>query len=99
MSDQSNGPVDRLRDGNLSASIWENTHEGRTVHNVQFQRSYRAADGQMQNASTFGHNDLLRLSRLAERSYERTRELREAQRQEQQPQERRTRQRDRDRER
>lgn len=99
MSDQKNGPVDKLRDGNITASIWENTHDGRSIHNVQFQRSYRGADGQMHNASTFGHNDLLRLSKLAERSYERTRELREAQRQEQPTQKRRTRQRDQGRER
>lgn len=97
MSDQKNRPVETLRDGNLKAAIWENEREDKTMQNVQFRKSYRDQDGQYRDTDSFGSNDLLRLSRLAEQSYDRIKAMREAAR-EQEPKER-SRSRDRDRDR
>ncbi|UWQ31648.1 hypothetical protein K3555_13705 [Leisingera sp. M527] len=100
--DQKTRPVETLRDGNIKASVWENTRDGKTNHNVQFRRSYRGEDGQYRDTDSFAANDLLRLSRLAEHSYDAVSRLREHQR-EGQPRDgqenRRTRGRDRDRDR
>ena len=104
MSDQKNRPAETLRDGNLKAAIWENIHEDRTTHTVQFRRAYRGSDGQLRETDTFFGNDLLRLSRLAEKSYDALGRLRDNSREqtrekarEETP--RRSRSRDRDRER
>jgi len=100
MTEKVREPDWRLRDGNLKAAGWDNEHEGRSYHNVRFTRTYRGSNGQLQENATFGQNDLLRLSKLAERAHETIRKRREAQRserpaQEQQaPEARRTRQRD-----
>ncbi|ARE41698.1 hypothetical protein RGUI_3557 [Rhodovulum sp. P5] len=94
MSNQKNRPVDTLRDGNLKASIWENTREDRTTHSVQFRRSYRDQEGQLRDTDSFFGADLLRLSRLAEQSYDRVRGLREAQHEQEPPRRSRTRDRD-----
>lgn len=85
MSDQKNRPIETLRDGALKAAIWENVREDKTMHSVQFRRSYRDQDGQIRDTDSFAGADLLRLARLAEQSYDRMRELRSASR-EQEPQ-------------
>ncbi|WP_300016426.1 hypothetical protein [uncultured Roseobacter sp.] len=69
-------PVERLRDGNIKASVWENTHEKGAHHSVTFSRSYQDKEGQYRDTQSFGQNDLLKLSRLAEKSYDAIRERR-----------------------
>jgi len=97
MSDQKNRPVETLRDGNLKASIWENVKDDKTLHSVQFRRSYRDQDGQFRDTDSFAGHDLLRLSRLAGQSYDALSRLRQEQRDG--PKAKRTRARDQDRER
>lgn len=70
MSDQKNRPVETLRDGNLKATVWENTRDEKLMHSVQFRRSYRDQEGQYRDTDSFSGNDLLRLSRLADQSYD-----------------------------
>ncbi|MEM6385294.1 MAG: hypothetical protein AAF718_03560 [Pseudomonadota bacterium] len=92
MSEQKkNHPIETLRDGNLKAAVFENARENGTQHNVSFARLYQDREGQTREAQSFSGSDLLRLSKLAERSYEAIRERRSQARQE-------TRARDRDRE-
>lgn len=99
MSDPKNRPVETLRDGSLKASIWENERENGSVHGVQFRKSYRDQEGQYRDTDSFTSNDLLRLSRLAEQSYDRIKAIREAARQQETKERPHTRDRDRDRDR
>lgn len=92
MSEPRKQPVETLRDGNLKASVWENKRDENVMHSVQFRRSYRDQEGQYRDTDSFSGSDLLRLSKLAERSYEAIRERRSQTREN-------TRQRDQDRER
>lgn len=70
------GPVERLRDGNIKASVWENERKSGPQHSVTFARSYQDKEGQYRDTQSFGPNDLLRLSRLAEKSYDAIQERR-----------------------
>ena len=98
MSDPTNRPAETLRDGNLKATIWENSHEDRVTHTVQFRRSYRGSDGQMRETDSFFGNGLLRIANLASESYKSIRDLREKDRnQSQEGAPRRSRSRDQDR--
>lgn len=76
MSDEKKRPAAQLRDGNLKAAIWENTKDDRTMHSVQFSRSYQDKDGNFRDTQSFSSQDLLRLSHLAGRAHDRVNRLR-----------------------
>lgn len=78
MSDDRKRSLETLRDGHLKAAIWENDHDGKTSHSVQFRRSYRDQDGQARDSDSFFGADLLRLAHLATQSHDRLARLREA---------------------
>jgi hypothetical protein len=62
-------PIHTEKIGALSASIWSNTtSEGRTFYSVTFERTYRAEGDDLKNASSFNHDDLLNVAKLAERA-------------------------------
>ncbi|WP_437207114.1 hypothetical protein [Planctomicrobium sp. SH664] len=62
-------PVHRIRIGNISAAIFENqTDQGTSFYNAQFQRGYRTADG-WRNTRSFGRDDLLALAKLADQTH------------------------------
>ena len=61
-------PIHTEKIGADSASIWPNpTSEGRTFYSVTFERSYRDGDA-YKSTSSFNHDDLLNLAKLAERA-------------------------------
>jgi len=64
-----NKPVQTIRHGALSASIWRQDTDKGPMFNVTFQRSYKDGDD-WRNSTTFGRNNLLLLSLLAIRAYE-----------------------------
>ena len=69
-----NQPLFKLRDGLLTATVWENiigTETGeQTRHSVEISRSY--SDGkEWKTTNSFSPTDLLKLARLAERAYDR----------------------------
>lgn len=68
--DEVKKPVETLRDGNVKAAIWENDSEKGAFHSVSFARSYRDKEGNYADANRFSGADLLKLSRLAEQSYD-----------------------------
>ena len=70
------GPADVLRDTNLKASIWRNEGESGPYYATTFSRFYRDKDGEFRESQSFVAADLLKLSRLADKAYERTGELR-----------------------
>lgn len=63
-------PIETLRDGSVKAAIWENDSEKGKFHSVTFSRTYRDKEGNYANSSRFSGADLLKLSKIAEQSYD-----------------------------
>lgn len=62
-------PVQTVRYGNIKAAIWRNMvdqgNESRPMYNVTFARSYKDGD-EWKDASSFGLDDLLTVSKIAD---------------------------------
>ena len=71
-----NQPRDILRDGNLKASIWRNEGEKGPFYSANLARVYRDDQGELRDSQSFSGGDLLRVSELARKTYDRTQELR-----------------------
>ena len=71
-----NKPVDVIRDANLKASIWRNEGDDGPFYATSFARTYRDEQGEYRDAHSFVAADLLKLSELARKAYDRTNELR-----------------------
>ncbi len=69
-----NKPVDHIRLGNISASIWRNDTDSGTIYNATFQRSYKDGDD-WKNSESFGRDDLLVLTKVADQANSRIYEL------------------------
>ena len=65
----SSQPVQKIRHGAISASIWRQETEKGPMFNVTFQRAYRDGDA-WKNSESFGRKDLLVVSLIAARAYE-----------------------------
>ncbi len=77
--DQNKGPVDTLRDGNIKATIWERKSEKGPFYSTSFARTYEDAGGQLCDTDSFSGTDVLKVSELGRRAYDRTNELRREQ--------------------
>jgi hypothetical protein len=71
-------PVETLRDGAVKAAIWKNESENGPFFNVTFARTYKNGDGKLNDTDSFSGTQLLQLARLAEKSYDRSKELTKA---------------------
>jgi hypothetical protein len=79
---ESNGPADVLRDGNIKATIWKNERENGPSYNTTFARTWQDESGAYRDSQSFSGTELLRVSELARGAYARTNELRQEHRQE-----------------
>ena len=71
-----NKPTDTLKDGLLSATIWQGTSaKGVTFYTVTLSRSYKDEKGEWHDSSSFSGAEVLQISRLASRAYDRIHEL------------------------
>lgn len=66
----SNQPTFTYRMGNLSATIWENEANERTYYRTEIVRRYTDKDGNWKTSSSFSHDELLNVAKLAERAEE-----------------------------
>jgi hypothetical protein len=57
-------PAQKLRLGLITATIWDN--DG--FYSVDLARSYKDSQGQWQATASYGHADLLNLSKLTQRA-------------------------------
>ena len=73
---ETNRPADVLRDGNLKASIWRNEGENGVTYATTIARTYRLEEGSYRESNSFAGTELLRVSELARKAYDRTNELR-----------------------
>lgn len=71
-----NPPRDVLRDGRLKSTIWRNEGEKGPFYSVNLARVYRDRQGDLRDSQSFAGADMLRVSELARKSYDRTQELR-----------------------
>jgi hypothetical protein len=62
-------PVKTLRLGRIKAAVWENSAEQRTFYNVTFARTYMDEAKQFHDTDSFGRDDLLLLSKLADQAH------------------------------
>lgn len=67
MSDQTpnNKPEETLRDQALKASIWRNESEKGPFFTTTLARTYKDAEGNLKDTSSFRSQDLLRIAELA----------------------------------
>ena len=70
MTNTTNKPEFTYRLGNLSATIWQNQTEKGTYYRTEIVRNYRDTKGTWQTSSSFGHDELLNVAKLAERAEE-----------------------------
>lgn len=73
---ESNKPVETLRDGNLKASIWRNEGENGPTFSTTFARTWRDDQGRFHDSQSYAGADMLRLGELSRTAYHRTNELR-----------------------
>jgi len=66
----SNQPITKLKDGLISATIWNNqTENGKDHYSVTLSRSYLKND-EWREAFSFSGSELLRLARLSQAAYD-----------------------------
>ena len=76
MSDN-NKPVETIRDGSLKASIFQNEGEKGTFFSTTLSRTYSDKDGRLHDTNVFSGTDLLRVSELARKAYNASRDLKQ----------------------
>jgi hypothetical protein len=63
-----NKPVFKATIGYVTVAVWRNTKEEMVMYSTEITRSYRDKDGNWQSVSSFNHDDLLNVAKLAERA-------------------------------
>lgn len=76
MDNEQNGPRETIRDGMLKSAIWRNEGENGPYYSATLSRTYKDQNGDLRDTHSFSGTELLRVSELARKSYERTQELR-----------------------
>jgi len=71
---KSKRPIEKLRSYPLQAAIWKNESDKGVFYSVTFSRSYKDGD-EYRDVDSFSGTQLLQLSHLAAKAYERTEEL------------------------
>lgn len=77
-------PVAKLRDGRLTATIWENETTDRdsgeigSFYSVEITRSFKDKNDQWQSAASYSGADLLKVANLATAAYNHLLTLRQA---------------------
>lgn len=77
MTNQRNTPALTIRDGSLKATVWKNQGEKGDFYSVQIIRTYRDEQENWHDSDRFSGSELLRVSRLAQKAYDYTADLRE----------------------
>lgn len=72
---QVKAPEETLRDGTLKSSIWRQKGDQGDFFTANFARTYRDDSGQLHDTYSFSGADILKLSELARKTYDRTNQL------------------------
>ena len=71
-------PVEKIHDGLLVAAVWKNPTEKGHFYSATIKNSYVDGDNNFHDSNNFNDVDLLRLARLANKTYDTIVELRQA---------------------
>ena len=63
-----NKPAFKASFGLLSVTVWRNEGERTTYYSADIVRNYKDAKGEWATTSSFNHDDLLNVAKLAERA-------------------------------
>ena len=74
---QGNRPVDTLWDGPLKMAIFENRNNDGVFFSTKPGRVYTDGQGHVQETNSFSHAELLRVSKLADKAYDRIGEFKQ----------------------
>ena len=74
-----NTPLETLRDGAVKITIWENQGEKGNWYSIEPGRTYTDAAGIVKTAYSFSNGDLLKLSYLLTKAYDRIVQIRSSQ--------------------
>jgi hypothetical protein len=72
-----NKPVDRIRIGKVTASIWNNPSDKGDFYSVTFERSYKDEGDAWKSSQSYRRDDLLELAKAADKAHDRILELRQ----------------------
>jgi hypothetical protein len=75
-TDQTRQPADVIRDGSLKATIWRNEGGDGPFYSTSLARTFEDREGNLRDAHSFSGSDLLKVSELARKAYDRSAELR-----------------------
>lgn len=75
-TEETRPPADVIRDGALKATIWRNEGEDGPFYSTSLARTFEDRDGNLRDAHSFSGSDLLKVSELARKAYDRSNELR-----------------------
>jgi len=70
MTKTKNQPLERLTDGSLRVSIWENDGQNGKHYSVTASRCYRDKQGQWKESHSYSRAELLQLARMLEQAYD-----------------------------
>lgn len=62
-------PIAKLRLGLIFANIWQRATDDDVFYSVSFERRYRDSQGNWQSTHSYNPDDLLLLSKLADRAH------------------------------
>jgi len=68
-------PVAKLRQGLVTATIWQRESDNGSFYSVSFERSYKDSEGQWKTTPSFNAGDLLQLAKLADQAHTQIGEL------------------------
>lgn len=77
-TEKANPPVDKVRVGLITASIWENATDKGTFYSVTFERRYRDEKGDWHSTTGFNTGDLLALAKAADLAHTKILEAQES---------------------
>ena len=75
MSEEKQKPAAVIRDGNISASIWERKNGNETYYATTYAKTYKDEHGNYQTSHSFYGSEHLKLAELSKQVYQREREL------------------------
>jgi hypothetical protein len=70
-------PIETIKDGKLSAAIWQNSGDKGLFYSVTFARVYTGEDEKPHSATSFSGSDLLKVAHLSQKAYDRCQALRD----------------------
>ena len=57
-------PIKKVKNGNVSGSLWVNEFDGKKIYNWSFEKSYKKKDETWHNVNSYGENELYKLHAL-----------------------------------